>query len=80
VSDPSAQDEYERVINSLAGETLPDLEEELTDREREIVTGRYGLGCAPETLRQIADRLGLSAERVRQIEVGALAKLRECVT
>jgi RNA polymerase sigma factor (sigma-70 family) len=80
VADPGAQDEFEQVIDSLAGETLPDLEKELTDREREIVTGRYGLGCAPQTLRQIADGLGLSAERVRQIEVGALAKLRDCVT
>ena len=80
VTDPSAQDEYERVIESLVSETLPDLEKELTDREREIVTGRYGLGCAPQTLRHIADRLGLSAERVRQIEVGALAKLRDCLS
>jgi RNA polymerase sigma factor (sigma-70 family) len=80
VADPSAQDEYERVIESLATETLPDLEKELTDREREVVTGRYGLGCAPQTLRQIADGLGLSAERVRQIEVGALAKLRDHLT
>ena len=79
VADPSAQDEYERVIDCLASQTLPDLDEELSDREREIVTGRYGLGCAPETLRQIADRLGMSAERVRQIEVGALAKLRDRV-
>src|SRR4051794_37974418 len=80
VPDPTAQDEYERIIESLASETLPELVNELPDREREIVTGRYGLGCPPQTLRQIAETLGLSAERVRQIEVGALAKLRDCVT
>jgi DNA-directed RNA polymerase sigma subunit (sigma70/sigma32) len=40
------------------------------------VCARYGLGRKPETLREIADGLGLSAERVRQIEEVALAKLR----
>ena len=36
----------------------------------------YGLGAEPRTLRAIAGDLGVSAERVRQIEQGALEKLR----
>jgi DNA-directed RNA polymerase sigma subunit (sigma70/sigma32) len=34
------------------------------------------VGCPPQTLREIAGPLGLSVERVRQIESGALEKLR----
>jgi RNA polymerase sigma factor (sigma-70 family) len=80
VADPVGQDAYEQIVQGLASQTLPDLEEELGDREREIVEARYGLGCPAQTLREVADGLGLSAERVRQIEVGALEKLRAVVT
>jgi RNA polymerase sigma factor (sigma-70 family) len=48
----------------------------LSARERAVVRSRYGIGCQRETLRSIAGRLGVSAERVRQIEQQALAKLR----
>jgi RNA polymerase nonessential primary-like sigma factor len=51
--------------------------DELNDREREVVSGRYGLGDRePETLEVLADRLGLTRERVRQIQQEALLKLR----
>jgi RNA polymerase primary sigma factor len=46
-------------------------------RERVVVGWRFGLsGGEPQTRREIASRLGISAERARQIEVDALAKLR----
>ena len=51
--------------------------DELNDREREVVMGRYGLGDRePETLEVLADRLGLTRERIRQIQQEALLKLR----
>ena len=56
---------------------LPRLLEVLTDRERTVIAGHYGLEGRAETLRELADRLGVSAERVRQIEQGALEKLRD---
>ena len=50
---------------------------ELNEREREVVTGRYGLGDRePETLEVLAARLGLTRERIRQIQQEALLKLR----
>jgi RNA polymerase sigma factor (sigma-70 family) len=49
----------------------------LTVRERTVLSRRYGLDGPEQTLREIAGTLGVSAERVRQIEQGALEKLRE---
>ena len=51
----------------------------LSERERTILHGRFGLDCAELTLRELAERLGVSAERVRQIEERALSRLRDAV-
>lgn len=52
--------------------------ERLTDREREIITLRYGLGGRQEiTQREIGRRLGISRSYVSRIEKRALEKLRE---
>jgi RNA polymerase sigma factor (sigma-70 family) len=49
----------------------------LSDRERSVLVGHFGLNeTAPATYEQIGDRLGLSKQRIRQIEQIALAKLR----
>jgi RNA polymerase sigma-32 factor len=52
--------------------------ETLSNRERDIVSLRH-LSDRPLTLEQISQRFGISRERVRQIEVGALAKLKKRV-
>ena len=50
----------------------------LDSREQYVVRARYGLdGNGVLTLREIAEKLGMTHERVRQIEVSALTKLRE---
>jgi len=55
-------------------EILPSLE----DRERMVIESRFGLDGQPAlTLRQLGERLGVSRERARQIEVLALSQLRE---
>jgi RNA polymerase sigma-32 factor len=50
----------------------------LTEREREIVSARH-LVESPATLEVLGRRFGVSRERVRQIEVGALGKLKQAV-
>jgi RNA polymerase primary sigma factor len=51
--------------------------EDLPDAERNVVTLRFGLGGeAPMTLESIGRRVGLTRERVRQIEAAALRRLR----
>ena len=44
--------------------------------ERTILRARYGLDGDEQSLRDIGERIGLSGERVRQIENRALGKLR----
>lgn len=59
-------------------EAVRDAIDALDAREQFVVRARYGLdGNGVLTLREVADRLGLTYERVRQIEVSALMKLRE---
>jgi RNA polymerase primary sigma factor len=80
VVDPSAEAEYGRVTDRMEIAALRDLMSDLDRRERAIVQAHYGLGRKPQTLRQIAEALDLSVERVRQIEVEALAKIRRSAT
>ncbi|MDJ0864754.1 MAG: RNA polymerase sigma factor RpoD/SigA [Myxococcota bacterium] len=49
---------------------------QLDTREQRIVRDRFGLDGEVRTLEQIARELGVSIERVRQLEVRALAKIR----
>lgn len=57
---------------------LRDLLAELPDRERMILERRYGLsGTEPETLADIAKDLGVTAERVRQLQKAAIERLQK---
>lgn len=65
-------------------EGLMDLEEclkhnkaELTKDELTVIRNRFGIGCPEQTLDVLSQELNYSKERIRQIQVRALAKLRE---
>jgi RNA polymerase primary sigma factor len=50
----------------------------LKDRERRILTYHFQLnGCERHTLKKIGDKMGISSETVRQIEMKALKKMRD---
>jgi RNA polymerase primary sigma factor len=66
----------ELVEDSLRSQTLAEALRALPERHRTVVVLRYGLDDAdPKTLEEIGRRLGLTRERVRQIEVEALKRL-----
>jgi RNA polymerase sigma factor (sigma-70 family) len=79
LADPRAEDGYDGVTWRAHLEELPGLLGALSDRERAIVRGHYGLDGPARTLRELASTLGISAERVRQIEQDAFDKLHDAV-
>jgi RNA polymerase primary sigma factor len=77
ITDPRSEEAYEDVETKLEVESRRVPLEALDERERSVVRAHFGLDCPRQTLREIASGLGLSAERVRQIEQHALEELRE---
>jgi RNA polymerase primary sigma factor len=69
-NDDRRANQLRRVISGLLGR--------LDDRERRIIVGRYGLnGAIEQTLEQVGRELGITKERVRQLESRAEEKLRK---
>jgi len=69
------------VFDRMALETLSSLLKAIDDREGRILALRFGLERGgPKTLREAGRRVGLSRERVRQIEKKALQKLKEAMS
>ena len=68
------------IVRLLDKERLDNLLEVMSEREREILDLRFGLThTKPQTLAEVAKKLGVSRERIRQIEEAALRKLRKFV-
>lgn len=77
-SDQSRQTEY-KVNEELMVENLwKVIEEELTEKEKQVFIYRYGLNGEDEmTLEEVGEKLELTRERIRQIQEEALEKIRE---
>ena len=77
IEDANAGVPLEAASYLLLQQHLASVLDELSTRERTVIERRFGLHDAqPQTLEQVGAELGLTRERIRQIEAKALAKLR----
>ncbi len=77
VEDRSAESPFEAASVSLLPGEIARLLAQLDDREREILTLRFGLDQGrPRTLEEVGEHFHLTRERIRQIEARAMSKLR----
>lgn len=77
IEDVNATVPLDAAAHLLLQDHLAHVLEELGERERVVIERRFGLrGGSAQTLEQVGTDLGLTRERIRQIEAKALAKLR----
>jgi RNA polymerase primary sigma factor len=77
VADPNAVAAYDHIVRQGDNELLQEVLGTLTERERTILTMRFGLGGdSPKTLEQVGEHYGLTRERIRQIQEEALSRMR----
>ncbi len=74
-SDPTAADPAEDAAESLKRQTVQKALARLPERQRRIVELRYGFGGETTSLEAIGKELGITRERVRQLERDALDRL-----
>ena len=80
IADESAENPAAMLRDKDMREGIGSLFKALTPREREIMKLRYGLGGRSEkTLEEIGEKLGVTRERIRQIQLCALGKLRRAL-
>jgi RNA polymerase primary sigma factor len=77
IEDQDSPSPVEAATQHLLQETIEEVLAELTPRQSHILRLRFGLGGGePHTLEEIANKFGLSRERIRQLEKEALRRLR----
>lgn len=76
VADADASTPEEEAEVDAVSDEVVELLRTLSRREAEVIGARFGLRGRTWTLEQVADRLGVSRERARQIEARAMGKLR----
>jgi RNA polymerase primary sigma factor len=78
IADRTVRTPHDLAAHSMLKRHMDDAMQVLSPRERQVLRLRYGLsGGREHTLGEIADQLGVTSERVRQIESAALSKLRQ---
>jgi RNA polymerase sigma factor (sigma-70 family) len=79
VDDGGANNPFQAAIDRSRRDAIKKALAQLTPREAKILKMHFGLesGLEPRTLEEIGQDLSVTRERVRQIEAGAFAKLRE---
>lgn len=77
IEDIDAPNPFVEVGQNLLVEDVVEALETLTEREAKILTLRFGLnGAQKHTLKELGEIFGITRERIRQIQKGALRKLR----
>jgi len=77
IADEKAVNPYDKLDSKTVQRTLREMVGNLNDREVDILRARFGLDGGPrQNLEQVGQRLGITRERVRQIQNIALGKLR----
>lgn len=77
IEDQDTPSPVDTATHNLLQETIEEVLGELTPRQSHILRLRFGLGGGePHTLEEIANKFGLSRERIRQLEKEALRRLR----
>jgi len=76
IEDDEAVSPFEAALAALQSNALHAQLARLSDRERVVLSARFGLGDSRQTLSELGDSLHVTTERVRQIEARALGKLR----
>jgi RNA polymerase primary sigma factor len=78
IADRTVRTAHDLAAHSMLRRHMDDAMQVLSPRERQVLRLRYGLaGGREHTLGEIAEQLGVTSERVRQIESAALSKLRQ---
>lgn len=78
IEDKSCHSPEEQAKEDFLKMGIPKLFEDLTERERKVITSRFGIDSTkPKTLAELGNIMGYSKERIRQIEEGAISKLRK---
>jgi RNA polymerase primary sigma factor len=77
VADPNAAAPFDRLVRENDTELVQSVLATLTPRENKILAMRFGLDDGkPKTLEEIGAKLGVTRERIRQIQEEALSKMR----
>jgi len=76
IADEGAISPFDAAAASLEKRALIEQLSRLEEREEEVLRSRFGMDGFPRTLAEIGENMGITRERVRQIEARALGKLR----
>ena len=80
LADERAKDPAEALMDSHRSEIVGDLLSSIDDRAGKVLRMRFGLdGGEPMTLKEIGEKIGLTRERIRQIERDALMRISDAI-
>ncbi|MEN2998465.1 MAG: sigma-70 family RNA polymerase sigma factor, partial [Brevinematia bacterium] len=79
IEDQTVENPEKTVLKKAVAEEVRNIIESLPDKEREIIKYRYGFYGRSLSLKEIGEIMGLTKERVRQIENRAIERIREII-